>query len=300
MKKSLYFIFYFTIGFAVCSVQNVFAAQNICQSSLTVNAFDQYPSLNRNQYINLLLNQKNQFPYLFREALSRKNIDHTIRTIKEQIPLARSLRNSIDMREVLKDRPNLLTLNVSTLSDSQVTTQRTLDLEVLQSWGSQLVQSLRREYLDTRDEELSISILRTIQKILQKPYRALNPYYFISKLISVLEDKDKRRVILDEFQTTGEITLLEEHLPYQLEGLKFLSLLEGKRDDYIMALRDIIASHERLNNLIALYIFSKVRHRTDDFESYLIHMDESKLDALYNYQSQKSTFKKSLLLFLKR
>ena len=301
MKKLLCFIFYFTIGFSVYSAQSVFAVQNVCQNSLTVNAFDRYPSLSMSQYINLLLSQKSQFPYFVSKAFNRSNIYETIKTIEEQILLARALGDSIDMREVLKDRPNLLTLNVSTLSDSQVTTQRTLDLEFLQNFGKQLVRSLRRQQLGTEDEELSISILNAIQEILQKSYRALNPYYFISRLTSRLEDQDKRRVILHEFKTTGETTLLEEHLPYQLEGLADSQLmLEGKRErnDYIMALRDIIASHERLNDLIALYIFSKVFHGTmNGFQSYLINMDESKLDALYDYQSQKKYIQEIIAFF---
>ena len=346
MKKLLCFIFYFTIGFSVYSTQSVFAAQNVCQNSLTVNAFDRYPSLSVNQYINLLLNQKIQFPHFVSKALNRRNISETIKTIKEQITLAGLLRGSIDMHKVLEDRSSLLTLNfvskalnrrnisetIKTIkeqitlagllrgsidmhkvledrsslltlnvSNSQMITQRTLDLEFLQNFGSQLVRSLRRQQLGTEDEELSISILNAIQEILQKPYRALNPYYFISKLTSVLEDKDKRRVILHEFKTTGETTLLEEHLPYQLEGLEDSQfMLEGKRErnDYIMALRDIIASHERLNDLVALYIFSKVfRGTIDDFKSYLINMDESKLDALYDYQSQKKIHSRNHCFF---
>ena len=317
MQKSFCFIFYFTIGFAIYP-QSIFAAQDtqdICQSSLIAKPFDSYPNLNVNQYINLLLKQKSQFPYLFKRTLGDEvevgveieeeeedSITQLIGTIRKQISLANVLRNSTNIHQVLRDRSDLLTFNISVLSKNQMTTQKTLDVEFLQNLGNQLVQSLTltRRQQSVKNKDLSTSILMAIQEILQKPYRALNPYYFISRLTSVLEDKDKRKVILHEFQTTGEIALLEEHLPYQLEGIKGSQLmLEGKRerDDYIMALRDIIASHEKLNDLIALYIFSKVFHGRDNFESYLIHMDESKLDALYDHHSQRKYIQEIIASF---
>ena len=276
MQKLFCLIFYFTIGLAVYSPQSIFAAQDICQSSLIVKPFDPYPNLNVNQYINLLLNQKSQFSHLFGKALGGEDIDIIIDTIREQISLARLLRDSTDMHQVLVDRSNLLTFNILVLSENQMTTQKTLNLGFLQNWGSQLAQSLTRLQQDVRDEELSTSILRAIQEILQKPYRALSPYYFISQLTNMLEDQDIRRAIFHEFQTTGKITLLEKYLPHQLEGLKVSQLmLEDKRekDDYIIALRDIIDSHEKLNDLIVLYIFSRVFHGRENFESYLVHMD---------------------------
>ena len=98
----------------------------------------------------------------------------------------------------------------------------------------------------------------------------------------------------------GNITLLEKHLPHQLKGLKISQLMlkdKREKDDYIIALRDIIDSHEKLNDLIALYIFSKVFQGRDNFELYLIDMDESKLDALYDHRSQRKYIQKIIDFF---
>ena len=103
-----------------------------------------YPNLNLNQYISLLLNQKSQFPYLLKRTLGDEvgveveeeegdSITQIIETIREQISLASVLRNSNDMHQVLRDRSNLLTFNISVLSKNQMTTQKTLDAGFLQN-----------------------------------------------------------------------------------------------------------------------------------------------------------------------
>ena len=239
-----------------------------------------------------IFSAKEEFPILFSEIIKH----NPSRLIYRQNKLMKDLQNMEEFRRLKEMRPKqLLSIKIVTKQAGSIRLEKSLDPQFLNSFGKKLANMLPSDL--PRSIKISEYFLKEVQDILSTPRLAISPDTMTAVLAGTIRNRSLKTKIFDEFKE-GRFDLLEKHLPDNPEEFGFdpgrligLSTRKNKQY-YLKALKDAYEINQKLNNLMALSIFTHQIPPGDSIKNYLRQMDEAKLDFLIDPQVRDEFIRK--------
>ena len=237
-------------------------------------------AITREHTLTTLLVSQKEFPRLFAESI--KHNAHII--LQKQHSLIKKLRDMKEFHQQKKMRPpKLLDIKIISGQVGLARVEKMLDPELLKGFGDELADMIPHGLKP--GDNISEYFLGEVQKILSTPRYAIAPNTLTAALAATIKDKSIKREIFAQLQE-GRFDLLERHLPlhpekFGFEPKRLIGLKMGKSKQYYLdALKGSYHADKRLNNLMALSIFSREIPLGESLDTYLRTMNEEKLDFL--------------------